>query len=155
MQPDSVEQIFEKNFLILLPYYIINYEKKLSKIASDAARSKQLLAEYDRIIHKLSGVTHDDDTGMFHNILQMMRRVMNNLLEKEPVLHERMGKIMSGKVLPLPSNKFREAKTEGIRDVKGTVIANMLKRSIPIEDICTIAECDFAFVKQIQSQISK
>lgn len=67
--------------LILLPYYIINYEKELSKIASDAERCTQLVAEYDHIIHKLSEITYDDDTGLFHDILQMMRRVMNYLLE--------------------------------------------------------------------------
>ncbi|MBR5564717.1 MAG: hypothetical protein IKW08_00990 [Roseburia sp.] len=155
----SINEIFEKNLLILLPYYIINYEKELSKIASDAERCTQLVAEYDHIIHKLSEITYDDDTGLFHDILQMMRRVMNYLLEKEPVLQERIGDVMGGKVLPLPSDKLREARAEGISEGiyegKSTVIANMLKRCIPIEDICAIAECDIAFVKQIQAQIFK
>ena len=92
-----------------------------------------------------------------------MRRVINYLLEKEPVLQERMGDVMGGKVLPLPSDKLREARaegksegiTEGIYEGKSTVIANMLKRYIPIEDICAIAECDIAFVKQIQAQLFK
>lgn len=35
----SVDEIFEKNLLILLPYYIINYEKELSKIATDEKRA--------------------------------------------------------------------------------------------------------------------
>ena len=72
-------EIFEKNLLILLPYYIINYEKELSKIASDTEKTEQLITEYDRIIRTLSDVTYDDDTGLFHDILQMMRRVMNYL----------------------------------------------------------------------------
>ena len=141
--------------LILLPYYIINYEKELSKIASDTEKTEQLVYEYDRIIRSLNEVTHDDNTGIFHDILQMMRRVMNYLLEKEPVLQERMGNIMGGKVLPLPSDKLREARAEGISEGKSTVIANMLKRYIPIEDICAIVECDIAFVKQIQAQLFK
>ena len=62
---------------------------------------------------------------------------------------------MGGKVLPLPSDKLREARTEGISEGKSAVIANMLKRCIPIEDICAIAECDIAFVKQIQAQLFK
>ena len=72
-------EIFEKNLLILLPYYIINYEKELSKIASDTEKTEQLVTEYDRIIRTLSDVTYDDDTSLFHDILQMMRRVMNYL----------------------------------------------------------------------------
>ena len=77
----SIDEIFEKNLLILLPYYIINYEKELSKIASNSDRIRQLATEYDYIIHKLNEVTHNDNTGIFHDILQMMRRVMNYLLE--------------------------------------------------------------------------
>ena len=61
-------------------------------------------------------MTHDDNTGIFHDILQMMRRVMNYLLEKQPVLQERMGDVMGGKVLPLPSDKLREARAEGISE---------------------------------------
>ena len=35
----TIDEIFEKNLLILLPYYIINYEKNISRIAADEARS--------------------------------------------------------------------------------------------------------------------
>jgi len=110
----SINEIFEKNLLILLPYYIINYEKELSKIASNSDKTKQLVAEYSNIIHRLNEATCNDSTGMFHDILQMMRHIVNYLLEKEPVLQERIGDVMGGKVLPLPSDKLREARAEGI-----------------------------------------
>ena len=85
--------------------------------------------------------------------------VIMKVLNNYPALQERIGDVMGGKVLPLPSDKLREARAEGISEGiyegKSTVIANMLKRCIPIEDICAIAECDIAFVKQIQAQIFK
>lgn len=110
----SVDEIFEKNLLILLPYYIINYEKELSKIATDEQKTEQLTEEYRRIIGRLGDVTKEDDSGVFRDILKMMQRVMNHLLRKEPLLMERMDDVMGGKVLPLPSDELREAKAAGL-----------------------------------------
>ena len=81
--------------------------------------------------------------------------VIMKVLNNYNALQKRIGDVMGGKVLPLPSDKLREAKAEGINEGKGTVVANMLKRCIPIEDICAITECDITFVKQIQAQIFK
>lgn len=36
----SIDEIFEKNLLILLPYYIINYEKDISEIAEDKMKTE-------------------------------------------------------------------------------------------------------------------
>jgi len=110
----SIDEIFEKNLLILLPYYIINYEKELSKIVADEQRMVQLTEEYSYIVAKLSDVTKEDDSGIFRDILKMMQRVMNHLLRKEPLLMERMDDVMGGKVLPLPSDELREAKEAGL-----------------------------------------
>lgn len=109
----GIDEIFEKNLLILLPYYMINYEKDISKIAKDMTRTKKLVQEYGKIIERLEEVTKNDDTGAFQDVLQMMRRVMRHLLRKEPELKERMGNVMGGKVLPLPSDKLREQLEKG------------------------------------------
>lgn len=100
--------------LILLPYYIINYEKKLSGIANDTEKENALMSEYKSIINHLEVAVKDDETGMFQDILQMMRKLMYYLLRKQPKLKERMSDIMGGKVLPLPSDKLREARKAGI-----------------------------------------
>ena len=112
----SIDEIFEKNLLILLPYYIINYEKELSKIATDEQGMEQLTEAYSGIIAKLSEVTKEDDTGVFRDIVKMMQRVMSYLLRKEPLLMERMDDVMGGKVLPLPSDELREAKAAGLEE---------------------------------------
>lgn len=109
----SIDEIFEKNLLILLPYYIINYEKELSKIAADEYKTQQLLAEYLDIIQRLETKINLHDMDIFQDILNMMRRIMNYLLRKQPILNERMSDVMGGKVLPLPSDKLREALAVG------------------------------------------
>lgn len=105
----GIDEIFEKNLLILLPYYIIKYEKEISKIAKDTGREKSLLSEYEMIINRLEAVTRNKQTRIFKDLLQLMKKVVDYLLRKEPDLKERMGDIMGGKVLPLPSDVIREA----------------------------------------------
>lgn len=153
----SIDEIFEKNLLILLPYYIINYEKELSTIAKDGAKTQKVIEEYRSIVRRLEEVTKDDETGVFHDIMKMMQSVMRHLLRKEPELKERMGDVMGGKVLPLPSDELREQRAlgvqEGISQGKRNIVFNMLKRNMSIEDICAMTECDEAFVEQVRAKL--
>ena len=68
----GIDEIFEKNLLILLPYYIINYEKELKKIAESKEKTELLLAEYQRIIERLESVTKNDKDRIFEDIIKMM-----------------------------------------------------------------------------------
>ena len=108
----SIEEIFEKNLLILLPYYIIKYEKEISKIAKDAERERGLLREYISIVEKLE-IHASTNVEEFQDLLKLMKRIVDYLMRKEPELKERMGDVMGGKVLPLPSDAIREARAEG------------------------------------------
>ena len=165
----SIDEIFEKNLLILLPYYIINYEKELPKIVKDEQRSQCLVDEYKKIVVRLEKVTWNDDTGLLHDMEGMMRQVVEYLLRKKPVLKERMCEIMGGKVLRLPSDEIREAKeaaraegraegkAEGklegkIDGIKG-VIVNMLKHGMSEEDICKVTECGMALVEEVRASM--
>mgnify|MGYP003295578150 CR=1 FL=1 len=105
---------FEKNLLILLPYYIIKYEKEISKIAKDEERERYLLEEYASIIKALEKYA-EKDTEEIHDLIQLMKRIMDYLMRKEPKLKERMSDVMGGKVLPLPSDALREARADGLQ----------------------------------------
>ena len=153
----SVEEIFEKNLLILLPYYIINYEKELSKIAKDAQRTQQLIEEYKSIVIRLEKIAKNDDIGFFRDLAGMMRRIVEYLLRKEPDLKERVSEAMGGKVLRLPSDELREAKeagiAEGLTEAKMSIVENMLKRGMSDEDICALAECDMTLVEEVRAKL--
>ena len=167
----KIEEIFQKNLLILLPYYIMNYERDLSKIANDEEKISQLITEYRRILEQLDTVTKDDTTGLFQDILKMMQRVMRYILRKQPEFRERMDNVMGGKVLPLPSDKLREERETGeklgydkglshglsqgqIQEKRETII-NMLKLEMPIDAICKVARCNEEFVEQVYLQLAE
>jgi len=116
-----------------------------------------LIEEFRSIVGRLEKITKDDETGVFHDIMKMMQSVMRHLLRKEPELKERMGDVMGGKVLPLPSDELREQRAlgvqEGISQGKRNIVFNMLKRNMSIEDICAMTECDEAFVEQVRAKL--
>ena len=79
---------------------------------------------------------------------------MQHLLRKEQKLRERMEDVMGGKVLPLPSDKLREERDKGINQEKWETVLGMLKRKMPLVEICAIAGCDEAFVAQVREQMN-
>jgi len=160
----SIEEIFEKNLLILLPYYIIKYEKELAEIAGDAGREKRLLEEYGMIIKRLEDVTQNGQTRTFGDMLQLMKRVMDYLLRKESNLKERMEDVMGGKVLPLPSDALREAEAAGLEQgiqqgmQQGITALVRLCREMEIEKkaVITRLKSDFSLTdEQAKEAIAK
>ena len=147
--------------LILLPYYIINYEKEISKIAKDEERTQQLIEEYKSIVIRLEKVAKNDDIGFFRDLAGMMRRIVEYLLRKEPGLKERVSETMGGKVLRLPSDELREAKeaamaegrVAGLTEATMIIVENMLKRGMTDEDICALAECDMTLVEEVRAKL--
>ena len=122
----GIDEIFEKNLLILLPYYIINYERDLKKIAASEEKTEQLMTEYQRIIKRLEFVTQSDTDRIFEDIIKMMQRVIDYLLRKEADLKERLGDVMGGKILPLPSDELREARAAGKAEGKAEGIQALI-----------------------------
>lgn len=49
----------------------------------------------------------------------------------------------------------QEMREEGREEERQTMIVNMLKENIPVEAICRIAQCDEAYVKEIQKLLQK
>ena len=142
-------------FSCLLRVGVIKFNKAV--FAKDGAKTQKLIEEFRSIVGRLEKITKDDETGVFHDIMKMMQSVMRHFLRKEPELKERMGDVMGGKVLPLPSDELREQRAlgvqEGISQGKRNIVFNMLKRNMSIEDICAMTECDEAFVEQVRAKL--
>lgn len=106
-------EIFEKKLYICLPYYIMRYEKHFHEISRDPEKTERFMEEYDQIFSELWEETRQEETGMYQDLLRLIRKIADYQLRKDDDLKERMGAVMGGKVLELPSDKLREAKAEG------------------------------------------
>ena len=62
----TVDSIFEKRLLILLPYHILRYESFLKNSGSNTKKLEQLLTDYQKISSALEQCTDDYMFKMFH-----------------------------------------------------------------------------------------
>ncbi|MBP3489631.1 MAG: hypothetical protein J6K53_14760 [Roseburia sp.] len=110
----TLNEIFEKNLLIFLPYYIMRYEKKFNEIAQDEGKSEKLVQEYENILKQLDRSDRAEREGLFWDMMRLIKRILDYQLRREDALRERMDGVMGGKVLDLPSDKLREEREKGI-----------------------------------------
>ena len=59
-----------------------------STIFDDVLRTFQERRPYREIVERLAETTRNDETGIFQDILQMMRELVRYLLRKQPELRE-------------------------------------------------------------------
>ena len=113
-QEYTLEELFEKKLYICLPYYIMRYENKFHQISRSEEKTGKLLQEFDQMLAELWDKTRQDETGLYQDLLRLIRKIAEYQLRNETELKERMGNVMGGKVLELPSDKLREAREQGI-----------------------------------------
>ncbi len=97
----SLAQIFEKDLYFLLPFYIFNLEKNFSKYEHDPAELEKLRREYIDFMTRLELAvlnrkifTHDRRT-----ILEMSKKVLENIAVKYDNIQKEVKDIMGGRVL--------------------------------------------------------
>ncbi|MBE5968852.1 MAG: hypothetical protein E7242_01330 [Lachnospiraceae bacterium] len=114
LQNYTLDDIFEKDLLMVLPFFIIKYEKDLKDIASNQAKKHKFLEEFSNLMVRLkdSKITKDFD-AIYSDLISLMQYIANYELDDFGDLKKEVGDIMGGKVLDLPSDKLREQFTEG------------------------------------------
>ena len=113
IQEYSLDEIFQKKLYIYLPFYLIRYEREVNTVVEDTKKQEIFLEECVTIMKRLHEELRGDETGMYQDMLILIRRIVCYILRKNENLWEKVGVVMGGKVLELPSDKIREALAEG------------------------------------------
>ena len=118
-QTYSSEDIFEKRLLLLLPYYLMRYEKSLSLIASDDVRSAELIVECSELRNRLELMTlGSGDSLLYEELVELIIRVSDHLLVKHDELRKKVKRAMGGEVWELMHERAerleREAREQGV-----------------------------------------
>jgi hypothetical protein len=113
----TIEEIFEKNLLFLIPFYIFTYEQRFKEIEKNADRLAEIIAEYgmisDRLEDSLSSGFIDEFTRK--TIMDMSERVLENIARSYENIRKGVGTIMGGKILDYEAKRIRnEGRSEGI-----------------------------------------
>ena len=119
-QEITSDELFEKRLLILLPYYLMRYERALGAIDGDDARTRDLLAECADLRAGLEAATlAGGETLLYEELTGLIIRVTNYLLAAHETLQRKVARAMGGEVLELLHERAerleREAWDRGLR----------------------------------------
>ena len=97
----SIDEIFDKNLLFLIPFHIFSYEKDFEKYESDDALLAELKSNYIKIHNKLEDLQNQNLLSEYdkHAIIDMSKKVLENLARKYSHVKEEVKSIMGGKIL--------------------------------------------------------
>ena len=141
-QDYTVDSIFEKRLLALLPYHILRYESFLKSNSDNPKKVDKLLGDLETICQKLLQI---QGTEMYFNLVNLIKQIADYVIPKENPVRERIGEVMGGQVLMLKSEEIRqEGITQGIEEgrnkEKRDTAIRMRKANIPIESIAVFID---------------
>ena len=111
----TVDSIFEKRLLLLLPYHILRYEHFLKSNKVNEKKIQKLLNDYALIRERLNQIIEKNEQGTFYfDLIKLINQVADYIIPSDNPVKERLGNVMGGKVLTLWSEELRnEGRVEG------------------------------------------
>lgn len=115
VQDYTIDHIFEKHLLSLLPYYILRYEHFLKTKGTDPTKTQKLLDEYIKINDKLAKLSEDHvNMNLYIDLMTLINDIADYIIPEDNPIKERMSDIMGGKILTLKSEELLErGRSEG------------------------------------------
>ena len=113
----SIDEIFEKNLLFLIPFYIFSHESRFEEYENDDAMLETLKTEYECIRERLERLAEENEIDEYTKctILDMSNKVLQNIASKHEKVREGVKSVMGGQVLEYEAKRIRdEAIEQGI-----------------------------------------
>lgn len=113
-QKYTVNALFEKQLLILLPYHILRYEYFLKSNKTNEKKVEQLLEDYRKINQLLMETAEKEKkSGLYQNMICVIQEIADYIIPKDSEVRKGIGEIMGGNILTLPSDYIEEGRKEG------------------------------------------
>ena len=112
----TADELFQKNLLILLPFHLFYYEKQFPKMEQDAASRERLKEIYINIRLRLEEMGRQGTITEYtcRTILDLSRRVAENLCQKYDNIRKEIVSIMGGEILEYEAKTIlNEGKKQG------------------------------------------
>ena len=102
------DSIFEKKLLMLLPFYIMRYEKKGHDFNNNPELFQTLLNEYEEIrVNLEKELTETGKSELYTDLTKMIVKIADYIFREEDEVRKGLGDIMGGKVLELESERLK------------------------------------------------
>jgi len=149
MQMYSLDDIFEKHLLMLLPFYIFSHENRFPEYNSNEQKLNELKTEYQIILERLDSLEQQGMIGAFdkRTIIELSGDVIKEIAQKYKNVQEGVGDMMSGALI---ETSARRIKNETEKETKKKTALRMLKMGkLTIEEIAECSELSVAEVEQL------
>ena len=97
----TLDDLFRKDLLILLPFYIFNFEKEFGKMEISKSYRVTLTEIFYHIREKLQKLSENNQISEYEKrtIIEMTQKVIYNLTQKYQRVREELCEIMGGQIL--------------------------------------------------------
>ena len=121
------DTIFQKKLFLLLPYYIMRYEKQKEILDQDEEKLKILLDEYADIQRKLyESLQNQDMEEYYTDMVSFITKVSDYIFRDSEKTKKGLEKTMGGEVLELESEKLiRKGRQQGIQTNTAETVIRM------------------------------
>ena len=153
VQSYTLDDIFEKRLLMLIPFYIFSHEINFPEYNKNEKELNTLKTEYQDILEKLDELEHQGVIGAFdkRTIIELSNDVIKSITQKFENIQKGMGDIMRGALI---ETQARTILNQGINQNKRETALRMLKRGkLTINEIAEDSGLSVAEVEQLKKQI--
>lgn len=154
VQEYSLEDIFKKHLLLLIPFYIFSHEKDFKVYNSNEQRLVELKAKYRNILDRLDKLEQEGTIGAFdkRTIIELSSNVIKEIAQKYENVQKGVGDIMGGALIETEARTIlNRGKDEGRNENKKETALRMLRDGVlPIEKIAEYSGLDVAEIEQLE-----
>lgn len=127
VQNYTLDDIFEKRLLLLIPFYIFSHEKNFPEYNSNEQKLAKLKSEYGYILERLDELEQQGVIGAFdkRTIIELSGNVVKEIAQKYENVQKGVGDIMGGALI---ETSARRLKNEAENETKKQTALKLLKR---------------------------
>ncbi len=149
IQTYSLDDIFRKGLLMLIPFYIFSHENRFPEYNKNEQRLAELRAEYQKILDRLDELEQQEVIGAFdkRTIIELSGDVIHEIAQKYENVQKGVGDMMGGALIETEARKILN---QGIDITKKKTAIKLLKMGkLTIEEIAECSELNVAEVEQL------
>ena len=145
VQSYSLDEIFEKRLLMLIPFYIFSHEKSFSEYNNNELKLEELKAEYRIILERLDDLEKQGIIGAFdkRTIIELSSDVIREIARKYENVQKGIGAMMRGPLIQT------EARTILNESKKETALRMLKVGKLTVEEIAEYSALSVAEVEQL------
>ena len=144
----SLDEIFDKNLLFLIPFYIFSHESRFKEYAENEEKLSDLKAEYEKIKNRLEELAKNGmiDEYTRCTITDMSNKVLEHIAKNYKSVREGVKSVMGGKILDYEAKDIlnrgkQEGRQEGKQEGRMELLFNLVSRKIfSVEDAAMEAQ---------------